>query len=94
MEQEKKCVNCKFFCVHYVYSGVSFNKLGQGHCMNGEISWNIRKHNMPSDNVCEKWESNEEKKKARKETIKAVLKNMRNTLTNIEIILKDDLNTD
>ena len=62
--------------------------------MNGAISWNIRKNNMPCNNVCEKWESNVEKKNERKETIKAVLKHMRATLNNIEIILKDDLNTD
>ncbi len=94
MEQEKKCENCKYFMMHYVKSKTIFMAIKQGHCTNGEIHWNIRKHNMPCNNVCEKWESNEKKKKERKETIKAVLINMRTTLSHIEQILKDDLNTD
>lgn len=94
MEQEKKCKNCKYFLLHYVHSDTSFQKLSHGHCMNGEIPWKVRKHDMPCDNVCEKWKSNEDKKNERKDSIISVLEHMRNTLTSIEIILKDDLNPD
>ena len=94
MEQEKKCENCKFFNLHYVYSGTKFMPLLQGHCMNGEIPWKVRKNNMPCNNVCEKWESNESKKQERKERIEKVLRSMRTTLIHIENILKDDFNPD
>lgn len=80
--------------MHYVKSTTIFMPIKQGHCMNGEIHWNIRKYNMPSDNCCERWENNENKKAERKEKIKTVLKSMRTTLSHIEQILKDDLNTD
>ncbi len=94
MEQERICKNCKFFKMHYVYVGTSFQRLGRGHCMNDEISWKVRKHNMSSDYCCDRWESNEDKKEDRKERIETVLKSMRTTLIHIENILKEDLNTD
>jgi len=63
----------------------------EGHCTNKEIPWKYRKNNVRNDNVCEKWESDEDVKKERKESIKKVLKDMRSRLIQIEKILADDL---
>ncbi|MDE7083265.1 MAG: hypothetical protein K2O89_06170 [Clostridia bacterium] len=62
-----------------------------GHCINEEIPWKVRKINVTDVNCCEKWESNEELKKERKENIKNIIKNMRSKLIQIEKILADDL---
>lgn len=58
MEQEKRCENCKYFLVHYIKGKISFNKLFEGHCTNGEIPWKIRKNDVQDKHCCEKWESN------------------------------------
>ena len=91
MEQEKKCENCKFFCVHYVKTKTRFSPLNEGHCTRGKI---YLKKTILSDNCCEKWESNGEVKKENRENIIAVLRSMRTSLNNIENILKDDLKPD
>lgn len=94
MEQEKKCENCKFFCVHYVKLNTSFIPTTQGHCINDKIPWQARKIYFSCDDCCEKWESNEDEKKERKDDIMRTLKNMRTTLIHIENILKDDFKLD
>ncbi len=76
---------------HYVKCETSFMKMFEGHCINKKIQWKFRKNNVKNDNVCEEWESDEEVKKERKESIKRVLKDMRSRLIQIEKILADDL---
>ncbi len=76
--------------LHYIKCRNSFSQLLEGHCKNQEIPWKVRKHNIPCDNCCEKWESNEEVKAEQKENIKTVLRNMCKTLINIEQFLSDD----
>lgn len=94
MEQEKKCKNCKYFYLHYVRSDTTFAPLLQGHCSNDKIPRKERKYNMPYNNCCGLWESDEGKKNERKERIVSMLKSMRTYLRHIEQILKEDLNTD
>ena len=91
MEQEKMCENCKFFLLHYVKSETKFTPIAYGHCTNQDIPWKVRKHNMPRNNCCEKWESSAELKQENKESIKKALKSMRSALMHIEQILADDL---
>lgn len=90
MEQEKRCENCKYFLVHYIKGKISFNKLFEGHCTNGEIPWKIRKNDIQDKHCCEKWESNEFVKTKRKESIIRVITDMRSTLLKIEELLSDE----
>lgn len=91
MEQEKKCKNCKYFITHYVKDGTYLLTLSKGHCTNDEIPWKTRKNGVQDKHCCEKWESNADLKFIEKESIKTVLKNMRQTLINIEKFLSDGL---
>ncbi|MDE5667625.1 MAG: hypothetical protein K2I29_05230 [Clostridia bacterium] len=91
MEQEKKCDNCKYFIAHYAKKETSFQKLLDGHCINNELNASRKRNKYRLYENCDKWESNSELKKQRKESVKKVLEDMRDSLNQIAQILSDDL---
>lgn len=91
MEQEKKCDNCKYFIAHYAKKGTSFQKLLDGHCINNELNASRKRNKYKLYENCGYWESNATDKIQKKENIKTVLKNMRDSLNQIAQILSDDL---
>ena len=90
MEQEKKCKNCKYFIEHYVKDGTHLLGLGKGHCTNDQIPRKIRNKGVQDTHYCDKWESDAELKREKKENIKNVLKSMLSALINIENTLSED----
>lgn len=91
MEQEKACGNCKFYIEHYVKYKAIFQKIGEGHCINDELNPPRKRNKYRLYENCDKWESNSELKKQRKESVKKVLEDMRDSLNQIAQILSDDL---
>lgn len=92
MEQtEKTCENCKFYIEHYYKVKTSFQKMHDGHCTNDALNPPRKRNKFQLYENCAHWESNEEQKSEKKESIKSVLKDMRDRLIQIEKILSDDL---
>ncbi len=87
--QYQKCKTCKHYLEHYVIRGTMYVPIG-GHCINHELNPKQKKGRFALIENCEHWESDASKKSERKESIKAVLCDMKEHLEEIELILKDD----
>ena len=86
---EKKCENCKYFVLYYTNNRGLFKPMTFGHCICRKVLANLQKR-INRNHVCEFWESNEELKLNRQESIERTLRNMAKNLNHIAQTLKEE----
>lgn len=82
---EKKCENCRHYCLHYSKGGTRYFPIHCGHCVRGEEPSSTN----PSD-CCKYWEDIIEKKEARRRSVKEAIIDMSERLDELTIILQDN----
>lgn len=76
---EKKCQNCKYFILHYTNLSGLYRPMPYGHCVSGKLSINRTKL-IYCENVCEFWESNQEKIQQKHDSIEKAICRMADDL--------------
>ena len=86
---DKKCESCKYFIMYYINHKGLYKPLKFGHCVREKVLAN-RKKQIYCNHVCEFWESNQEKKQAKFDSIKHTLCRMADDLNNYLMTLNEE----
>jgi len=91
MEQEIKvgCKNCKFYSVHYAKRNSRLVVVG-GMCLNQKFRGKFRENDLERYDNCKYFECDTHLIEKRKECIIDVIKQMRDSISDIALILKSD----
>jgi hypothetical protein len=90
MEQDKKCKNCKFYKSYFVIKDARLKVIG-GFCDNDFVHPNVTKIKY-SPKLCDKWQPQQNRVEVWRDDINHILKDIRKSLADITLILKDDEN--
>lgn len=58
MEEEKICLNCKYFMQHYIKTNSGLSRTGCGHCVNFSVRKKLTYKDF-TERSCERWETAE-----------------------------------
>lgn len=83
--KEKKCANCRYFAQHYSKKNTRFITVACGHCLK-QTNKKIRQFEN-----CNDWEDIIIKKEERKRIIKEAIVLISESLSELTMILKDDI---
>ena len=86
---EKNCFNCFYFNQYYVKEGGEYKKLMAGYCFNLKHNDDPNRDNCQNCEPCEYWGLKKQLNKKAENSVSALLKNVKNQLNYIEIILKN-----
>lgn len=88
MQQDKKCENCKFFKSYYVIKDGLLKRIG-GYCNNDAVHPNVTKIKY-EPKLCDKWQPQRKRVEVWRNDINIILKDIRKSLADIALILKED----
>ncbi len=88
MEQKRTCKDCEFFKSYYVIIDARLKAIG-GFCDNAAVHPNVTKIKY-APKPCDKWQLKRNRREVWRDDIKIILNDMRKSLDDIALILKED----
>ncbi|MDE7083262.1 MAG: hypothetical protein K2O89_06155 [Clostridia bacterium] len=88
MEQDKKCEDCEFYKTYYTICDGKLYRIG-GYCNNKAVHSKCSKI-MYCPKPCDKWQLTRKRIEKYRDDISYVLKDIRKSLNEIKLIMKED----